>query len=385
MRLTGQDTERGTFSQRHAVLHDVKTGTAYVPLQHSRREPGPGRDLEQPALRGGVHGLRVRLQPRLPRRARRLGGAVRRLRERRAGDHRSVPDQRRGQVAAAERARAAAAARLRGHGPSTRAPAWSASSSSPPRTTSRSSYPTTPAQYFHLLRRQVLRPWRKPLVVMTPKSLLRHPDAVSPLADRRTGGSSAHLPDDPAVAAAGRSACSCAAARSTTSCSRAREEGRKRRRDHPARAALSASRTSWSLRAALAPDPTAPVLWVQEEPENMGAWRSSARASATGSSEVPVPRGHRRRVGDPGERSASSHKIEQELLARCGVRQQPERRMAVELEVPEVGESITEVQIGDWLKGRATAWSGTSRSSRSRPTRRRSSFPRPSRAPSRSC
>ena len=39
--------------------------------------------------------------------------------------------------------------------------------------------PTTPAQYFHVLRRQVLRRWRKPLVVMTPKSLLRHPQAVS--------------------------------------------------------------------------------------------------------------------------------------------------------------------------------------------------------------
>ena len=43
--------------------------------------------------------------------------------------------------------------------------------------------PSTPAQYFHLLRRQVKRRWRKPLVVMTPKSLLRHPQAVSPLQD----------------------------------------------------------------------------------------------------------------------------------------------------------------------------------------------------------
>ena len=40
-------------------------------------------------------------------------------------------------------------------------------------------YPTTPAQYFHCLTRQALRPWRKPLIVMTPKSLLRHPKVVS--------------------------------------------------------------------------------------------------------------------------------------------------------------------------------------------------------------
>ena len=48
-------------------------------------------------------------------------------------------------------------------------------------------YPTTPAQYFHCLRRQVRRPWRKPLVVMTPKSLLRHPKAVSKLAELSSG------------------------------------------------------------------------------------------------------------------------------------------------------------------------------------------------------
>ena len=48
--------------------------------------------------------------------------------------------------------------------------------------------PTTPAQYFHLLRRQVLRPWRKPLVVMTPKSLLRRPTCVSTLDDLANGG-----------------------------------------------------------------------------------------------------------------------------------------------------------------------------------------------------
>jgi 2-oxoglutarate dehydrogenase E1 component len=43
--------------------------------------------------------------------------------------------------------------------------------------------PSNAAQFFHLLRRQALRPWRKPLVVFTPKSMLRHPDAMSPLAD----------------------------------------------------------------------------------------------------------------------------------------------------------------------------------------------------------
>src|SRR5205814_593683 len=55
---------------------------------------------------------------------------------------------------------------------------------------------TTPAQYFHCLRRQALRKWRKPLVMMTPKSLLRHPQAVSPV-DDLAGGSFQPILRDP--------------------------------------------------------------------------------------------------------------------------------------------------------------------------------------------
>jgi 2-oxoglutarate dehydrogenase E1 component len=54
--------------------------------------------------------------------------------------------------------------------------------------------PSTPAQYFHCLRRQVVRSWRKPLIVMTPKSLLRDPRAVSTLADCAREHSSASCP-----------------------------------------------------------------------------------------------------------------------------------------------------------------------------------------------
>ena len=55
--------------------------------------------------------------------------------------------------------------------------------------------PTTPAQYFHLLRRQVLRPWRKPLVVLTPKSLLRHPGVISDLDELARGRFQRVIPD----------------------------------------------------------------------------------------------------------------------------------------------------------------------------------------------
>ncbi len=56
--------------------------------------------------------------------------------------------------------------------------------------------PTTPAQYFHLLRRQAIRNWRKPLIVFTPKSLLRHPKVVSSLEDCAHGNFQRVLPDD---------------------------------------------------------------------------------------------------------------------------------------------------------------------------------------------
>src|SRR5207237_1654830 len=59
-------------------------------------------------------------------------------------------------------------------------------------------YPTTPAQIFHLFRRQVVRPWRKPLVVMTPKSLLRHKQAVSTLRDLAEGSFQRIIVDAPA-------------------------------------------------------------------------------------------------------------------------------------------------------------------------------------------
>ena len=95
VRLSGQDSSRGTFSQRHAVLVDQTTGEEYAPLDHLGRDPGALRGVRQPALRGGRARLRVRLQPGRPHDARALGGAVRRLRERRPGDHRPVHRRRR--------------------------------------------------------------------------------------------------------------------------------------------------------------------------------------------------------------------------------------------------------------------------------------------------
>ena len=149
-----------------------------LPANNLAPDQADVRGLRQPAVRGGRARLRLRLLARRAGLPGPLGGPVRRLRQRRPGDHRPVHRLGRVEVAAASGPGHAPAARLRRAGArALHAPGSSASSSSAPRTTSRSSYPTTPAQYFHLLRRQVRRDFRKPLIVMTPKSLLRHKPA----------------------------------------------------------------------------------------------------------------------------------------------------------------------------------------------------------------
>ncbi len=90
VRLSGQDSRRGTFSQRHAVLVDMQTGDRCIPLNHLAAGPGRVLRLRQPALRGGRARLRLRLLARRARHADHVGGPVRRLRQRRPGHHRPV-------------------------------------------------------------------------------------------------------------------------------------------------------------------------------------------------------------------------------------------------------------------------------------------------------
>ncbi len=117
IRLSGQDTERGTFSHRHAMLHDQRTGETYAPIQHLAEARSVDRALQLAALRVRLSRLRVRLCGRRSRRARALGGAVRRLRQRRADRRRPVPRRRALEVGPDSAADAAAPARLRGERP----------------------------------------------------------------------------------------------------------------------------------------------------------------------------------------------------------------------------------------------------------------------------
>ena len=158
IRLTGQDTERGTFSHRHAVLHDVETGETCTPMQHLPDAQAGFEVHNSPLTETACLGFEYGYSVTAPGRARAVGGAVRRLRQRRAGDHRPVHRRRPRRSGARRRgSRCSCRTASRATGRSTPRPGSSASSSSPPRTTCTIVNPTTPAQYFHLLRLQAHR------------------------------------------------------------------------------------------------------------------------------------------------------------------------------------------------------------------------------------
>jgi 2-oxoglutarate dehydrogenase E1 component len=174
-------------------------------------------------------------------------------------------------------------------------------------------YPSTPAQYFHLLRRQVLRKIRKPLIVMTPKSLLRHPKVTSSLDELATGSFQPILGDASVKPTDVKQVILCSGKVFYDLDAKRQELGR-----HDV-AILRVEQlyplAPATLGAALAPfDAKAPVVWVQEEPENQGAWRYfrhffGDHLATRGLSCVSRPAS-----ASPATGSANSHKHEQDLV-----------------------------------------------------------------------
>jgi 2-oxoglutarate dehydrogenase E1 component len=181
VRLAGQDTARGTFSQRHAVLHDVENGRQHAPLQHVAPTQAPVEIYNSPLSEAGALGFEYGYSLDYP------SALV--LWEAQYGDFvnaaQVIIDQ---FIASAEEKwrRLSGLVLLLPHGFEGMGPEHSSARLERflqlgARDNLQIISPTTPAQYFHSLRRQALRRWRKPLVIMTPKSLLRHREAVSPL------------------------------------------------------------------------------------------------------------------------------------------------------------------------------------------------------------
>jgi len=133
-------------------------------------------------------------------------------------------------------------------------------------------YPTSAAQYFHLLRRQIVRKWRKPLIVFTPKNLLRHPKVMSPLEDLTSGRFTRVIGDEKVPPSANPARILVGSGKICVDLTTEREE--QGRNDFAIiRVEQLYPFPAEEIRAILETYPKGtPVYWVQEEPRNMGAW-----------------------------------------------------------------------------------------------------------------
>lgn len=314
VRMSGQDSERGTFSQRHAVLHDMESGQTYVPLQNVSDDQAPVTIYNSPLPEAGVLGFEYGFSLDYPE------ALV--LWEAQYGDFfnaaQVIIDQ--FLTSAEEKWRRLSGLVLllphgfEGQGPehsSARMERWLLLAAED---NIQLVVPTTPAQYFHCLRRQVLRPWRKPLIVLTPKSLLRHARVVSALDDCGTGSFRRILPDAQIGAAECRRILLCTG-KVYYDLLEAREE-LSRQDVAIVRIEQLYPLPSKELAATLESyaDGT-PAFWVQEEPVNMGAWQYlRVRLGNRLFERFPLECVSRPESGSPATGSASSHKLEQEEL-----------------------------------------------------------------------
>jgi len=314
VRLTGQDSARGTFSQRHAVFHDVKTAEACFPWQHLAQGQAPVEVRNSPLSETGVLGFEYGYSLDCP------DGLI--LWEAQFGDFvnaaQVILDQ---FIVSSEdkRRRLSGLVLLLPHGFEGQGPEHSSAYierflTQAAEDNIQITQPSTPAQMFHLLRQQGLRKWRKPLVVFTPKSLLRHPAAVSSLADLASGRFRPVLIDavvQPATVSrvllcSGKAYYELAAART------------ERGRQDVAIVRLEQFYPVDEVALADALDiyrPGTPVRWVQEEPGNMGAWRFlKVRWGDQLLGKFPFSGVHRPDSASPATGSAAVHKREQAAL-----------------------------------------------------------------------
>jgi 2-oxoglutarate dehydrogenase E1 component len=314
IRLTGQDVERGTFSQRHAVLHDENNGELYTPLNHLRDGQTKIEIVNSPLSEAGVLGFEYGYSLDRPE------GLV--AWEAQFGDFWNVAQVIVDQfIASAEDKwnRLSGLVMLLPHGFEGQGPEHC--SARVERFLLMSAehniqvcQPTTPAQYFHLLRRQVYSKWRKPLVVLTPKSLLRHPEVVSPLSEFTGGRFQKVLADDSIPSEQIERTILCTgkvyydlmekrAERKIESVQIVRVE-----QLYPLRAE--------ELMAGIGNAPAgSEVMWVQEEPLNMGAWSYIKLHFGDAISErYKLKRATRAESASPSTGSMATHKLEQRDL-----------------------------------------------------------------------
>ncbi|TMA25534.1 MAG: 2-oxoglutarate dehydrogenase E1 component [Deltaproteobacteria bacterium] len=308
VRFSGQDSRRGTFSHRHAVLSDVKDGKRYTPLAHLREGQGRFDIFDSPLSELGVMGFDYGWSLDMPE--------ALCVWEAQFGDFANgaqvVIDQ---FISSAEDKwnRLSGITLLLPHGFEGQGPEHSSARLERflqlcAEDNMQVCFPTTPAQMFHLLRRQVLRTWRKPLVVMTPKSLLRHKAAVSTLDDLSKGAFRRILWDNSVKNAKRVLLCTGKVYYDLV----AGREAKKRNDVAIVRIEQLYPLADEQLAEALQRHKGAELVWVQEEPFNMGAWyHVNARWPAALGALRCISRAE---SASPATGSEKSHKYEQQLL-----------------------------------------------------------------------
>jgi 2-oxoglutarate dehydrogenase E1 component len=311
VRLSGQDSRRGTFNQRHAALIDTETEENFVPLEHLASAPAwfevHNSTLSEASVLGFEYGFSRDFPEALV------------LWEAQFGDFANgaqiVIDQ---FISAAEDKwnLLSGLVLLLPHGYEGQGPEHSSARVErflqlAARDNIQICQPSTAAQYFHLLRRQALRRWRKPLVVFTPKSMLRHPAASSSLADLGTPRFRPVIPD-------GGDGSAPRVLLSTGKIGHELEAERKRRRN---------STTAIVFLEQLYPLPESELsaemdrhqnarefVWVQEEPANMGALAflmPRLERLARGRAVLSIKRSA---SASPATGSHKAHELEQKTL-----------------------------------------------------------------------
>jgi len=316
VRLTGQDTERGTFSQRHLVLHDAEHDVSYAPIAHL---PGAlatielhNSPLSELAPLGFEYGYSAAAPETLV------------LWEAQFGDFVNAAQVILDQFIVSGLSKWGLTTRLtlllphgyEGQGPEHSSARLERFLQLAAEGNIRVANPTTPAQYFHLLRRQARRSRQRPLIIMTPKSLLRLPQASSRLEDLTSGTFQAIL-DDP-VAAQHRDQVEKLVLCSGKVYYDIMAEAAKKDRSHVAVARVEQLYTfpAPELTALLARYPSVrEVTWVQEEPRNMGAWHFlEQRVRHALKPGIPLRYVGRPERASPAEGYPAAHAAEQKRI-----------------------------------------------------------------------
>ena len=311
VRLSGQDSQRGTFNQRHSVLIDVENEKKFVPLSHLSPKQAGFEVYNSMLSEAGVMGFEYGISRDYPE------ALV--MWEAQFGDFANgaqiIIDQ---FLSSAEDkwGLLSGLVLLLPHGYEGQGPEHSSARVErylqiAARDNIQVCQPSTAAQYFHLLRRQALRHWRKPLVVFTPKSMLRHPDAVSPLADLTRPRFLNVLPETELQGVTRLLIC-------TGKIGHELRMEREKRKDSATGIIFIEQLYPWpeqELRAAIDAQPEAnDLVWVQEEPENMGAYSFVLPRLRDLAFDRQVRSVKRSAAASPATGSAKAHALEQKTL-----------------------------------------------------------------------